>query len=237
MKCQQKVAVVIILAFAFFPIFSGQGVAIVQAESDPLIEQLQQWEEQGIDPNHMDVIDAIRSYLDAHIDDDVFAGLHIDREEKELGIVVLSFTEDIGEEHKQALKAMETEHTEIRIREVDYSEQELKSKQAEIDFDAFEHEGITIYHTGIDVISNRVEIGISPYSEENAEKVYERYGRDMIQVVEGEAATTEAGVNTAGKADVEQDDAESIGNEVEDDKNAFQKFFSTIIQWFSKLFS
>lgn len=236
MKRYGKEAIFIgVLTIALF-LCIEKYVTSVHAESDPFTEQMQEWEEQGIDPNHTEVVEAVRGYIDKHINDDVFASLHIDREEKELGIIVLSFTEDIAKHHKQALKALETEQSKISFREVEYTEDELISKQAEIDFHAFENEGIKIYHTGIDVIGNQVEIGISPYNEENAEIVYDRYGTDMITVVEGAQATAEAAVDTAQQIEEKQNDTE-LQTEDEDNKNGFQKFFSSIIQWFSNLFT
>lgn len=65
----------------------------------------------------------------------------------------------------------------------------LYAKQSEIDQYLFvdhvkeiEEKGIFINYTG--VVGDLIEIGISPYSEENANYLYEIFGKDTIQVVE-----------------------------------------------------
>lgn len=67
----------------------------------------------------------------------------------------------------------------------------LYEKQSEIDKYLFkdhakdiEEKGFRINYTG--VIEDKVEIGISPYSDENAEYLYEIFGKDVIHVVESE---------------------------------------------------
>lgn len=63
-------------------------------------------------------------------------------------------------------------------------------KQKEIDEYIFEQhrdeiaqKGFTVTNTG--VVNGYVEIGISPYSEDNANYLYEIFGRDEVKVVEG----------------------------------------------------
>lgn len=65
----------------------------------------------------------------------------------------------------------------------------LYAKQSEIDQYLFvdhakeiEEKGIFINYTG--VVGDQIEIGISPYSEENANYLYKIFGKDTIQVVE-----------------------------------------------------
>jgi hypothetical protein len=67
---------------------------------------------------------------------------------------------------------------------------EILDKQAEIDKYLFEDHkseigalGFTV--TGTSPADNYVEIGITPYSEENANKLYDIFGKDMVKVVEG----------------------------------------------------
>lgn len=75
----------------------------------------------------------------------------------------------------------------------------MYKRQGEIDRYLFEEhkdeiaaKGISVTHT---VASNEyVEIGITPYSDENAEYLYNVLGRDQLKVVEGtQAVTLEAG--------------------------------------------
>ncbi len=66
---------------------------------------------------------------------------------------------------------------------------ELTSKQSEIDkllFEAnaksIEKQGFMVNYTG--VVNDYVEIGISPYSDENANFIYDIVGKDKVKVVE-----------------------------------------------------
>lgn len=68
--------------------------------------------------------------------------------------------------------------------------QDVLDKQAEIDkylFDEHKDEiaalGFTV--TGTSPVEGYVEIGITPYNEENANKLYSIFGKDMVKVVEG----------------------------------------------------
>ncbi len=70
---------------------------------------------------------------------------------------------------------------------------ELLDKQSEIDRyvfeehrDEIEQKGITVTHTG--PMDNYVEIGITPYTEENAEFLYKAFGKEKVKVVEGQQA-------------------------------------------------
>ncbi|XID94497.1 hypothetical protein ACF3MZ_08240 [Paenibacillaceae bacterium WGS1546] len=47
-------------------------------------------------------------------------------------------------------------------------------------------QGFSVTHTG--VVGDKVEVGIAPYEEGHAEFLYEKFGRDEVQVVEGEQA-------------------------------------------------
>jgi len=76
---------------------------------------------------------------------------------------------------------------------VDGVSEEILEKQKEVDKYLFEdnlqkirEKGFTVTHTA--PMSDYVEIGITPYSEENANYIYEILGRDMIKVVEGQQA-------------------------------------------------
>ncbi|MDF2673746.1 MAG: hypothetical protein K0R09_2011 [Clostridiales bacterium] len=75
------------------------------------------------------------------------------------------------------------------------SESEILQKQQEIDKYVFEQHqadiakrGITVTHTG--PMNAYVEIGITPYTPENADYLYQIFGRDKVKVVEGIQAET-----------------------------------------------
>lgn len=69
--------------------------------------------------------------------------------------------------------------------------EEIVNKQIEIDqylFDKYEmdvnEKGFRVTHTV--PFEDYVELGITPYSEENANYLYEIFGRDMVKIVEGQ---------------------------------------------------
>jgi hypothetical protein len=162
----------------------------------PLEQLMIEWEEAGIDANHTETIERIRSYVEQKMVPGTFASLHIDREEKPLGVIVLSFTNEVDSKYKQEIEALVKEPAEVSFRVVTYTEAQLLEKQAEIDHAVFEKdvlgkEGITVYHTSSDIINNKVEIGISPFNDENTQTVYDYFGEDMVNVVEGQQAVLE----------------------------------------------
>ncbi len=83
---------------------------------------------------------------------------------------------------------------------VDLVNDEMYQKQLETDrylfadhVDEIAAKGITVTHTS--PTNEYVEIGITPYNEENAEFIYQALGREKIKVVEGiQAVTFDVGV-------------------------------------------
>ncbi|UCZ52443.1 hypothetical protein LGQ02_16605 [Bacillus shivajii] len=198
-------------------------------ELDSFTEKLQDWEEEGIDSNHTEVIEALRNYIFEQIDDDVFASLHIDREQRDLGVIVLSFTEEINDEHKEQLKSLAEDPAELVFRIVDYTEDELIEKQREIDLNAFEADGIEIHYTSVDVVGNTVEVGISPFNETNRQMIYDHHGSDMVNVVAGEKVMP----FNEGESIVVED--QLVEKDVQN-QNFFQSLFQSIRSWFSNIF-
>ncbi len=71
------------------------------------------------------------------------------------------------------------------------TDSDLAELQKEIDqyvftdhFDEFQKLGFTVTYTG--PVDNYVEIGITPYSDENAAYLYDIFGKDSVKVVKGE---------------------------------------------------
>jgi hypothetical protein len=90
--------------------------------------------------------------------------------------------------------------------------EELLKKQSEIDIYLFkEHyeeireKGIFITHTG--PLDSVVEIGITPYSDANAEYLYGIFGKDMVAVVEGQVAQLTGGAEPALEAEIKRNNA------------------------------
>ena len=199
----------------------------------------------------------VQAYVDDHIDSRIFASIHLDWK-REYPTIILSVTEPLSERQQSELQQLVAKPTELEIRIVDYSEDELLQKQAEIKMDAFEEEGVTIWHTGIDVYSNRVEIGIEPFNEKTAQRVYDQYGDEMITVTKGHEVTTmdlpvssEADPGTTVADNGAQDTVggdrgvlpaqpEASSGEIADSEagsNFFQRIWRSISNWFSDLFS
>ena len=83
----------------------------------------------------------------------------------------------------------------IRNIEIGAENKALSEKHREIDIYVFkenskeiEARGFMVTHTG--PIEDYIQIGILPYSQENADFLYELFGKDMVKVVEGKQAYT-----------------------------------------------
>lgn len=71
----------------------------------------------------------------------------------------------------------------------------LLEKQKQIDKFVFEEHANEIFDKGFKVINtnvvgNFIEIGIIPYSEENAEYLYNAFGNDVVKIIEGKQVVT-----------------------------------------------
>jgi len=132
----------------------------------------------------------------------------------------------------------------IQIEQVGYDEA-LIQKQSEIDryiFEEnkknFEDKGITVTNTGI--ISDYVEVGITPFNEENANYIYELFGKDSVKVVEGIQATTLASVDIAQDAVVqypsEITEAQIVSAPAEKEASSIASLFAAIWEWIKNIF-
>jgi hypothetical protein len=113
-------------------------------------------------------------------------------------------------------KSGEVKTTSVQAQQTS-SESELLQKQQEIDKYVFEQhkediakKGFTVTQTG--PIDGYVEIGITPYSEENANYLYEIFGRENVKVVEGIQATTLDISTTSAKSNVTAVTTTSVKN-------------------------
>ncbi|MDG5788020.1 hypothetical protein QA612_11015 [Evansella sp. AB-P1] len=218
-------------------------------DMDDFTRQILEWEKEGIDPNHTEVIENVRNYISKNIPKEIYSSLHIDREENELGTIVLSFTEPIEATHEEALKELVVDPAELTIRLVDFSEKELMEKQMEIDLNEFSDQGLNIYFTSVNVFENKVEVGISPFNEENIQLIYERYGSEMLHVIEGHQARLMIEDDTADSIQEDtllmveevtttsdETGATLLKSDEEKEQNVFQRIFQSIRDWFSSLF-
>ncbi|MGP4040788.1 hypothetical protein ACTWP4_12965 [Gracilibacillus sp. D59] len=183
--------------------------------------------------NHTETIKNAQQYIEKHLSDS-FAGLYIDREEKQTGVVVLMFTESVTDEHRQALEGFAEQPDDIKIKEVDYTEEQLIEKQKEIDEDGFEYDNFIIYHTSVDITTGKVVVGIDPLNEENVQFLHDKYGEKLVDVVKGKQATTlETTAMEAEMAGSKEMTNESAPEEQEEERNFFQKIVDAIKGWFS----
>ena len=248
-----KVLITLIVVFLLTlspPVFAGeikpQDSIQIDPVPEPILEpDLKSQEPQIIDrglvdpnqsvssdgPDEMNAIPEIQSYIYSNIPD-IFASLHIEYDKNDRPILILSFTEEVAPKHKEAILALATNPELIVFRLVDFTEQQLLAKQAEVDaaWDRLLAEGIKVHHTSVNVFINRVEIGIEPFNNENIAKIHEAFGSEMIEVVEGQeihllASADGAEAFTALEGASEQAASENIG------------FFQRIAQFFKNIFS
>ncbi|WP_280769588.1 hypothetical protein [Salipaludibacillus daqingensis] len=215
----------------------GEG----KQKSDEFTEQIMKWEEEGIDPNHTEATEQVLAYIEDHLADS-YVSMYIDRSDRELGVLVFAFQEEVSEEHKEKMHQVVEEPAEIDFLKITYTEEELLAKQSEIDSDGFERGNYTIHHTNPDVFKGKVQVGIDPFIEENAQRIYEQYGHEMVEVVEGfevtmlevEASITDDDQGEEGLATNEGLSNETAAGEMEQHEqlNFFQRIFLTIRSWF-----
>lgn len=126
------------------------------------------------------------------------------------------------------------------------SEDTLTNKQKEIDqyvFEAhakeFADKGITVTNTGV-AVGDYVEVGITPFNEENAKYIYDIFGKELVKVVEGVQATTLGSGDampeitfqvTGGPADTT-----IVSAPAEKEASPVAAFFSSIWEWIKNIF-
>ncbi len=135
--------------------------------------------------------------------------------------VEIQIEEDKGElinEQPENLERLKAPDTPVSDREID---EEILQKHKEIDKYIFEdhaqelsEKDFIVTRTG--PLEDYVEIGISPYSEESANYLYEIFGKDLVKVVEAEQAEL---LNTATDSLA----AEAVSVEATDTNNSFNK--------------
>ncbi|UTR16086.1 hypothetical protein MM221_05860 [Salipaludibacillus sp. LMS25] len=201
------------------------------AHADDFTDNVIEWEKEGVDPNHTESVNNVLTYIDDHYISDSFASMYIDRTDDDFGVLVFSFINPIDDTHKKKMEQLVMEPTNILFRDVSYTEQALSEKQGEIDaaWRWFEESGISLYHTGVNIIDDHVEIGISPYTSETAQLIYDEFGEDMVHVVEGQKV--DLLVNESSLS-VENDHV-NRANEVKDHRSIFED----VVHFFRQLFN
>ena len=143
---------------------------------------------------------------------------------KEEGNVTNEQLNEWEEEDEEEIQELTDDEAEVDIRTVEHTEEDLQEKQAAIDEEGFEYEDFSIVRSGTDLSEMHVEVGIDPYSENNASKIYGQFGDEIVHVVEGEQKETMV-------------DADKMKDSNADDRNRgdttiFQRAMSWFTQWF-----
>lgn len=141
--------------------------------------------------DYTSAIPNITEYIARNISNDTFSSMHLERKAGGNEKLILSFTAEIPASHRRQILGLARNPGLIVFRRVDFSQNQLMQKQREIDrlWNTLAREGIQICHTHIDAVTNRVEIGIDPYTKAAAAKLRQRFDPAMIQVVQGHPAT------------------------------------------------
>ncbi|KUO61927.1 MAG: hypothetical protein APF84_04655 [Gracilibacter sp. BRH_c7a] len=233
----KKTSLIIVTAVLFLilsvPVF-GADTPMLKVEDRGLSNPNGVIMDQGEAPDYKNSIGDIQAYINENIDDELFASLHIDRDKDGKEIVVLSFTQVIEASQKKDILALADNPSLIVFRTVDFSEKDLAQKQKEIDqsWKSFEEKGIKIYTTAVNVFKNRVEIGINPYNEETIAEIHQAFGREMIDIIQGDEVFLLEDSNQ--DAEKMADSQESLTAAQADSPNLFQRialFFTSIAKW------
>lgn len=171
----------------------------------------------------------IQAYINENLQD-IFASLHLEDQNGQK--IVLSFSEEIEKSQKDELLALAEDPSALVFRTVDYCENDLNQKMAEINqlWSSLESEGIKIYHTAINVFINRVEIGIDPFNEDTVLKVEQAFGSDMIKVVQGHQAQL---LSNNAELMITEDDAAAVDAAAVSGKSGF---LQRLVNFFKSLF-
>lgn len=132
----------------------------------------------------------------------------------------------------------------IQLQQVNTGDK-LTQKQSEIDRYVFEKhakdfadKGIAVTSTG--VIGDNVEVGITPFNEENANYIYEILGKDEVKVVEGIQATTLGTGDTMPEFTVQlkgaPEEAVTVSAQEEKAASPIAAFFNNIWEWIKSIF-
>ncbi|MCZ0703227.1 hypothetical protein J2T56_001493 [Natronobacillus azotifigens] len=212
----------------FVLLLSSITFSTVFAEEDTdrvIIEEV----EDRVVSNYLEDQEIALTYIDEHLRDS-YETMYIDWDENNENKLVFLFRDPVDTAHQEAIRALVEEPSAIVFDEVLYTKEELIAKQKEIEAGGLEYDNFTINYLSSNVMNGTVNVGIVPYSEENAQILYQAYGNDMIVVEQGDEFTTmEMGIMARTS---DQDAVEEIKEEEEEELNFFQRLFRAIRSWF-----
>lgn len=198
----------LLMSYRYVPyVLAEEDVSLVLIREDSEIDQLEQ-------ESYQQVID----YVEEHYSD-IFETLHMEWKDGASQHVLL-FTENIREDEQDIIRELVNDGS-VRFETVPFSKEELLAKQSEIEAGGFEYDGFTINYLGSDLLNGIVNVAIAPYSNENAQVIYDEFGEDMVHVEQGDAVTTM-------EVEMTSDETE----EKTEDLNFFQRIIRAIRNWF-----
>ncbi|MBU9723864.1 MULTISPECIES: hypothetical protein [Bacillaceae] len=109
-------------------------------------------------------------------------------EELERNLIVLT-TEPVAGDYQEEVRDIVGRDSHVEFIIMEYTTDQLFEKHRYI-YDSifgsgeFQTENFEIKDVWVNILQNRVEIGIDPLNEENTQEIYEYFGEDMINVVE-----------------------------------------------------
>lgn len=183
-------------------------------------------------------VQAIEEYARTNLAE-TFAGLYLaGASDGQPGTIIVAFTDAPPAEHEQAMRELAGEQ-EITFRLVDYSLNELQTKQREIEqhFPELESQGVEIVSIGVNLPSNRVIITVTGDVAHAESILTERFGSNMIEVIAGEPVQLMPATSDANDAEIALEAAISEGK---DDGTAkpglLQRILNFLRAWWTRLF-
>ncbi|MBU9712492.1 hypothetical protein [Evansella tamaricis] len=153
-------------------------------------DQLDQWENRG--PAMFQLTMMVQNYLLRKLgpETDIYSNTDYDWDE-ELGrwVMVVAMTEAIHEDWKEDILEIVDGKVPVEFIISRYTNEELSKKQEELaeqmmDENMFESYGFEVQDIFINQRENKVQLGIKPYTEENAQIVHHYFGEEMIHITE-----------------------------------------------------
>ncbi|MBM7543011.1 hypothetical protein [Amphibacillus cookii] len=181
-----------------------------------------------IDDPNKEILEEIQSYIDQHLDE-AFETMYLDWTEDDQSIYTFLFSEPLTEKDLAELFERSGDLS-AQFVEVDYTQKDLEEKQLEIEAEGFEYSDFTINFVGTDIRNGMVNVGIVPYTEENADKLYQQFGDERVNVEQGDAVSI-----LPMTVDQEEDETEimpiSAEETADQELNWFKSLWQTVVSW------
>ena len=229
----------LIIVMLIVPMVTVNAEQTNEEEESLLIEP-----SEGLYHQEIEEVQLILDYIEKDLSE-TFETMYIDWESSSEGVYTFLFSGPIKEEELDNLHALANDMS-VAFTEIDYTKEQLEEKHLEILETRFDYDDFSIRHVGPDMAKGYVVIGIDPYTETNAQILYDQFGHERVTVEEGhEISTMDFSVTSEDdeellldssdsddSADVGEVEAETISVEiVEEDLNWFQRLWRAIKSW------